>query len=137
MGARTAEAAGLVGRTLRAVGAAGKAEALLTPLPTFRSVPKGARQQLGDLFADLGEEPGEWPAESEEEATLLTGLILLSRWMLWAPTDGMPAHSPPAQREALRRDTVLTRIGLARAGQWQLLAQTAQREAERLSPSLP
>ena len=43
----------------------------------------------------------------------------------------MPAHSPPAQREALRRDAVLTRIGLARAGQWQLLAQTAQREAER------
>ena len=112
MGARTAEAFGLVGRS-----AAGKADALLTPLPTFQSVPKGARQQLGDLFADLGEELGEWPAESEEEATLLTGLILLSGWMLWAPTDGMPAHSPPAQREALRRDTVLTRIGLARAVQ--------------------
>ena len=51
--------------------------------------------------------------------------------MILTPTDGMPAHSPPAQREAVRRDAGLTRIGLARAGQWQLLAQTAQREAER------
>ena len=43
---------------LRAVGAAGNADALLTPLPTFRSAPKGARQQLGDFFADLGEVVG-------------------------------------------------------------------------------
>ena len=43
----------------------------------------------------------------------------------------MPAHTPPAQREAARRDQVLARISMARAGQWELLAQTAQREAER------
>ena len=38
------------------MGAAGAAEALLTPLPTFRTPPKGTAQQLGDLFADLADE---------------------------------------------------------------------------------
>ena len=43
----------------------------------------------------------------------------------------MPAHTPPAARKAIRRDVVLGRITLARAGRWDLLANTAQREAER------
>ena len=113
------------------MGAEGPAGALLTPLPTFRVVPKGAAKQLGDLFADLGDELGAWPAGTDEEAHLWTGLLSLSRWLLWAPTGGLPAHTPPAQREAARRDLVLTRISIARAGRWDLLAQSAQREAER------
>ena len=41
---------------LRAAKDASSPEALLTPLPTFRSVPKGAAPALGDLFADLAEQ---------------------------------------------------------------------------------
>ena len=78
------------------LGAAGQTEALLFPLPTFRAVPKGTGQQLGDLFADLAEELGAWPAGSEEGGHLWTGLHCFSRWLLWAPTGGLPAHTPPA-----------------------------------------
>ena len=95
---------------LRNVGAAGRPEALLTPLPTFRVVPKGAGPQLGDLFADLAEELCARPAESEDEAHLWTGLHCFGRWLLWAPTGGLPAHTPAAQRTAIRRDLVLGRI---------------------------
>ena len=115
---------------LRNVGAAGRPEALLTPLPTFRVVPKGAGPQLGDLFADLAEELCARPAESEDEAHLWTGLHCFGRWLLWAPTGGLPAHTPPAAREAARREQVLSRISLARAGRWDLLARAAQKEAE-------
>ena len=104
---------------------------MLVPLPTFRTPPKGTAQQLGDLYADLGEELCAWPAGSYEETLLWRGLHFYSRWLLWAPTGGLPAHTPPAQRAAVRRDLVLSRISLARAGRWDLLANSAQREAER------
>ena len=115
---------------LRHLGEVGGTEALLTPLPTFRSAPKGTAEQLGDLFADLGEELLAWPAGSDEEAHLWRGIHCFSRWLLWAPTGGLPAHAPAAQREAVRRDAVLGRVSLARAGRWNPLARTAQKEAE-------
>ena len=65
------------------MGAEGPAGALLTPLPTFRVVPKGAREPLGDLFADLGDELGAWPAGSGEGAHPWTGLRSPTRWLLW------------------------------------------------------
>ena len=58
------------------------------------------------------------------------GIHCFSRWLLWAPTSGLPAHAPAAQREAIRRDAVLSRVSLARAGRWDLLARAAQKEAE-------
>ena len=115
---------------LRHLGGAGGTEALLTPLPTLRSTPKGTGEQLGDLFADLAEELLAWPAGSDEEAQLWMGIHCFSRWLLWAPTSGLPAHAPAAQREAIRRDAVLGRVSLARAGRWDLLARAAQKEAE-------
>ena len=113
------------------LGAAGSPEALHTPLPTFRRLPKGTSLQLGDLFADLGAELSSWPAENDEGALLWMNIQCFGRWLLWAPAGGLPAHTPPAAREATRRDVVLGRITLARAGRWDLAANTAQREAER------
>ena len=95
-----------------------------------RSTPKGTGEQLGDLFADLAEELLAVPAGSDEEAQLWMGIHCFSRWLLWAPTSGLPAHAPAAQREAIRRDAVLGRVSLARAGRWDLLARAAQKEAE-------
>ena len=94
-------------------------------------MPKGATPALGDLFADLAEELCAWPAGSEEEALLWAATHNLSRWVLWAPSGGLPKHTPPAEREAAKRDLVLGRIALARAGRWEHLASTAQREAQR------
>ena len=116
---------------LRAAKDASSAEALLTPLPTFRTVPKGAAPALGDLFADLAEQLCAWPADSEEEELLWAATHNLSRWVLWAPTGGLPRHTAPAQREEARRDLVLGRIALAKAGRWEHLANAAQKEAER------
>ena len=116
---------------LRAAKDASSPQALLTPLPTFRTVPKGAAPAVGDLFADLAEQLCAWPADSEEEALLWGATHNLSRWVLWAPTGGLPRHTPPAQREELKRDLVLGRIALAKAGRWEHLANAAQKEAER------
>ena len=74
------------------MGAEGQAGKLLTPLPTFRAVPKGAKEALGDLFADLGDELGAWPAGSDEEAHLWTGLLLLSRWLLFVTRKVRTGH---------------------------------------------
>ena len=116
---------------LRSVGGAASPEALLAPLPTFRAVPKGTADQLGDLYADLVEELCQWAPDSDEEACLWAGVHCLFRWVLWAPTGGLPAHTPAAQREAVRREVVLSRIAMARAGRWELLAEGAAREAKR------
>ena len=116
---------------LRAVGAETSPSALLLPLPTFRALPKGTADQVGDLYADLAEELSAWPADSAEAAALWVGTHCLFRWLLWAPTGGLPAHTPPAQREAARRETVLARIAMARAGRWETLAEGAAKEARR------
>ena len=115
---------------LRVTQEASSPGALLTPLPTLRAVPKGATPALGDLFADLAEELCAWPAGSEEEALLWAATHNLSRWVLWAPSGGLPKHTPPAEREAAKRDLVLGRIALARAGRWEHLASIARREAQ-------
>ena len=116
---------------LRAVGAETSPSTLLLPLPTFRALPKGTADQVGDLYADLAEELSAWPADSEEEAALWVATHCLFRWLVWAPTGGLPAHTPPAQREAARREAVLARIAMARAGRWEALAAGAAKEARR------
>ena len=85
---------------LRATHDASSPEALLSPLSTLRAVPKGATTALGDLFGDLAEKFCAWPASSEEDALLWAATHDLSRWVLWAPSGGLPKHTPPAEREA-------------------------------------
>ena len=116
---------------LTSLGPASSKKALLTPLPTFRAVPRGAAAAYGDLFADLSAELAAWPADSAEEDRLWTALHFQSRWLLWAPASGLPANATPPQKEALRRDVVLARVAQARAGRWDDLARAAAAEAKR------